>query len=140
MRRPNSRRIQKKPSASAFNNGRIDGASVCVCVCVCVRKGPTLKVIIGKRCHMSNHYSAIPHFRELFDCHSYNVSFDDCCQHAVYRIQTACRWLSALSELYKRCTILRWGKLMCFVLWFVRPRVRGRGYLWGGKGWGSAFP
>jgi hypothetical protein len=27
-------RFQKKPSASASNNGRIDGASVCVCVCV----------------------------------------------------------------------------------------------------------
>ena len=39
MRRPNSRRFQKKPSAGASNNGRIDGANVCV------RKGPTLKVI-----------------------------------------------------------------------------------------------
>ena len=47
------RKSSKKPSASASNNGRIDGASVCVyvcvCVCVCVcaraRKGPTLKVI-----------------------------------------------------------------------------------------------
>ena len=26
---------------------------------------------LGKRCHMSYHYSAIPHFRELFDCSSY---------------------------------------------------------------------
>ena len=33
------RKILKKPSASASNIGRIDGASVCV------RKGPTLKVI-----------------------------------------------------------------------------------------------
>jgi len=32
-------KIQKKPSAIASNNGRIDGASVCV------HKGPTLKVI-----------------------------------------------------------------------------------------------
>ena len=39
MRRLNSGRFQKKPSASASNNGRIDGASVCV------RMGPTLKVI-----------------------------------------------------------------------------------------------
>ena len=45
------RKIPKKPSASASNNGRIDGASVCVCVCVCVcvsacvRKRLTLKVI-----------------------------------------------------------------------------------------------
>jgi len=39
MRRPNSRRLQKKPSAGASNNGRIDGASVCA------RKGSTLKVI-----------------------------------------------------------------------------------------------
>jgi len=27
-------KIQKKPSTSASNNGRFDGASVCVCVCV----------------------------------------------------------------------------------------------------------
>jgi len=39
MRRPNSRRFQKKPSAGNSNSGRIDGASVCV------RKGPALKVI-----------------------------------------------------------------------------------------------
>jgi len=38
-KRPNSGRFQKKPSAGASNNGRIDGASVYV------RKGPTLKVI-----------------------------------------------------------------------------------------------
>ena len=66
MRRPNSGRFQKKPSAGACNNGKIDGASVYVCV----RKGPTLKVIL-KRCHMSNHYNAIPHFLELFDCLSF---------------------------------------------------------------------
>jgi len=35
--------------------------------CVCVRKGRWL----GKRCHMSYHYSAIPQFRELCDCPSY---------------------------------------------------------------------
>jgi hypothetical protein len=34
MRRPNSGRFQKKPSAGASNSG--NGASVCVCVCVCV--------------------------------------------------------------------------------------------------------
>ena len=39
IRRPNSGRFQKKPSAFASNNGRIDGASVCV------RKGPTSKLI-----------------------------------------------------------------------------------------------
>jgi len=39
MRRPNSRRFQKKPSAGASNNGRIDGASVYVL------KGPILIVI-----------------------------------------------------------------------------------------------
>jgi len=38
MRRPNCRRIQKKPSAGASNNGRIDGANGCV------HKGLTLKV------------------------------------------------------------------------------------------------
>jgi len=30
-RRPNSGRFQKKPSAGASDNGRIDGASVCTC-------------------------------------------------------------------------------------------------------------
>ena len=65
MRRPNSGRFQEKPSTSASNNGRIDGASVCV------RKGLTLKVI-DKRCHMSYHYSATPQFRELCDCPSYS--------------------------------------------------------------------
>ena len=64
MRRPNSGRLQKKPSAGASNNGRIDGA------CVCVRKGPTSK-LIGKRCHKFYRYSAIPNIRELFDCPSY---------------------------------------------------------------------
>ena len=39
MRRPNSGRFQKKPSAGASNNGRIDGLSVYV------GKSPTLKVI-----------------------------------------------------------------------------------------------
>ena len=39
MWRPNSGRFQKKPSTSASNNGRIDGASVCE------RKGPIMKVI-----------------------------------------------------------------------------------------------
>ena len=37
MQRPNSGRFQKKPSAGASNNVRIDGTSVCVCVCVCAR-------------------------------------------------------------------------------------------------------
>ena len=39
MRQLNSGRFQKKPPASASDNGRIDVASVCV------RKGLTLKVI-----------------------------------------------------------------------------------------------
>jgi len=39
MRQLNFGRFQKKPSAGACNNGRIDGAGGCV------RKGPTLKVI-----------------------------------------------------------------------------------------------
>jgi len=39
MRRPNSGRFQKKPSAGASNSGSIDRASLCV------RKGPTLNVI-----------------------------------------------------------------------------------------------
>jgi len=68
MRRPNSGRFQKKPSAGASNNGRIDGSSVCVCVCA---QGSLLWRWLGKRCHMSYHYSAIPHFRELFHCSSY---------------------------------------------------------------------
>jgi hypothetical protein len=51
-------RFQKKPSASASNNGRIDG------VCAHVRG-------LGKRCCMSCHYSAIPQFLVLSDCPSY---------------------------------------------------------------------
>ena len=39
-------------------------------VCVCARF--LFWKWLGKRCHMSNHYSAIPHFRELFDCLSYS--------------------------------------------------------------------
>ena len=50
MRRLNSGRFQKKPSASASNNDRIDGASVCVCVCVCAQgsdfEGDWLSVVI----------------------------------------------------------------------------------------------
>jgi len=60
MWRPNSGKFQKKPSGGASNNGRIDG----VCVCVCARV--LLWRLLDKRCH----YSAIPHFRELFDCPS----------------------------------------------------------------------
>jgi hypothetical protein len=64
MRRPNSGRFQMKLPAGASNNGRIDGASVCARARVLLRRW------LGKR-HMSYHYSAIPHFRELFDCPSY---------------------------------------------------------------------
>jgi hypothetical protein len=39
MRRPNSRRFQKKPSNGASNNGRTEGAIVCA------QKDPTLKMI-----------------------------------------------------------------------------------------------
>ena len=39
-----------------------------VCVCARVR----LWMWLGKRCHMSYHYSAIPQFRELCDCPSYS--------------------------------------------------------------------
>jgi len=47
---------------------------VCVCVCVCARERARARVLLwrwlGKRCHMSYHCSAIPHFRELFCCPS----------------------------------------------------------------------
>ena len=43
MRRPNFERFQKKPSAGASNNGRIDEALVRVCVRA--RKARTLKMI-----------------------------------------------------------------------------------------------
>jgi len=66
MRRLNSGRFHKKPSVGASNNGRIDGAIVCVCAKVLLWRW------LGKRCHMSCCYSAIPHFRELFDCPSYS--------------------------------------------------------------------
>jgi len=43
-------------------------------VCACARS--LLWRRLGKRCRMSYHYSAIPHFRELFDCSSYvNLEF-----------------------------------------------------------------
>ena len=73
MQRPNSGRFWKKPSAGASNSSRIDGASVCVCVCVCVRARARVLLWrwLGKRCNMSYHFSAIPHFRELFDCPTY---------------------------------------------------------------------
>ena len=58
------RKIPNKPSASASNNGRMDGASVCWCARVRLWRW------LGKRCHMSYHYSAIPQFRELCDCPS----------------------------------------------------------------------
>jgi hypothetical protein len=43
-----------------------------VCVCVCARV--QLWRWLGKRCHMSYHYSAIPQTQELFDCPSYIYS------------------------------------------------------------------
>ena len=64
MRQPNSGWFQKKPSAGASNNGKMDGVSVCV------RARVPLWRWLGKRCHMSYHYSAIPQFREVFDCPS----------------------------------------------------------------------
>ena len=39
------------------------------CVCVCARVW--LWRWLGKRCHISYHYSAIPQFQELCDCPSY---------------------------------------------------------------------
>jgi hypothetical protein len=77
MRRPNSGKLQTNPSSGASNNGRIDGAGIClfgwlfVCVCARARARILLWRWLGKRCHMSYHYSAIPHFRELFDSPSY---------------------------------------------------------------------
>ena len=45
-------------------------------LCVCVRV--LLWRWLGKRCHMSYLYSAIPHFRERFDCPFYmRLSFSD---------------------------------------------------------------
>jgi len=71
MQWPKYRRFQKKPSAGASNNGRINGTRVCVCVCVCVCPRVLLWRWLGERCRMSYPYSAIPHFQELFDCPSY---------------------------------------------------------------------
>jgi len=79
MRRMNSGRFQMKPSAGASNNGRIDGASVCVHARVLLWRW------LSKHCHMSYHYSATPHFWELFDRPSYfslqlfkfNLSIED---------------------------------------------------------------
>jgi len=41
---------------------------------VCARARVLLWRWLGKCCHMSYHYSAIPQFRELFDCPSYQRS------------------------------------------------------------------
>jgi hypothetical protein len=66
---------------------------LCVCVRACARARVLIWRWLGKRCHMSNHYSAIPHmtnhysaiphmsnhysaiphFQELFDCSSYST-------------------------------------------------------------------
>jgi hypothetical protein len=46
-------------------------ACVCVCVCARARAAVLLRRWLDKRCHMSYSYSAIPGFRELFDCLSY---------------------------------------------------------------------
>jgi hypothetical protein len=46
MRRPNSGRFQKKPSAGTPNNGKIDRVSVCLCVCVCVRARAWVSVAV----------------------------------------------------------------------------------------------
>jgi hypothetical protein len=40
---------------------------------VCARARVLLWRWLGKRCHMSYHYSATPHFRELFDCPTYTA-------------------------------------------------------------------
>jgi hypothetical protein len=97
MRRPNSRRFQKKSSAGASNNGRIDGASVCV------RARILLWRWLGKRCHMSNHYSAIPHYRELLDGPSYIRNINSFLLHV--------RWstviLTAQPCRRENCTVLR---------------------------------
>jgi hypothetical protein len=51
-------------------------------VCVCARV--LLWRWLGKCCHMSNHYSVIPHFWELFDCPSYNIpGFSSVCPYSV---------------------------------------------------------
>jgi hypothetical protein len=41
----------------------------------CVRARVLLWRWLGMRCHMSNRYSATPHFRELFDCPSYASTY-----------------------------------------------------------------
>jgi hypothetical protein len=72
---------------------------------VCVLASVLLWKWLGKRCHMSYHYSAIPHFRELFDCPSYC-----CCSPAktyaplasiniVDQYSAFCVWISYFIEL-----------------------------------------
>jgi hypothetical protein len=46
---------------------------------VCVWTGILLWRWLGKRCHMSYHYSVITHFRELFDCPMF------CCDQTMWR-------------------------------------------------------
>jgi hypothetical protein len=65
VRWPNSRRFQKEPSPVLQT---IEESMEQVVVCARV----LLWRRLGKRCCMSYHYIAIPPFRELFDCPSYN--------------------------------------------------------------------
>jgi hypothetical protein len=63
--RPNCGRLKKNLSRRASNNGRIDETNVCALARALLWRW------LGKRCFMSNHYSAIPQFREFFDIPSY---------------------------------------------------------------------
>jgi hypothetical protein len=70
MRWFNFGRFQKKPSASASNNGRINEASMCVCaMCMHAHTKVQLWRWLCKCCHMSYYYSAIPSFRKFLTAH-----------------------------------------------------------------------
>ena len=74
MRTAELGKIPKEAFRRCFQQWQ-DGWSKCVCVCVCVCVRARARVLLwrwlGKRCHMSNHYIGIQHFRELFDCPLY---------------------------------------------------------------------
>jgi len=72
---PNHRNLQISLRVTFGFQQWQDRCSKCVCVCVLVCARVLLWRWLGKRCHMSNHYIGIPHFRELFDCPSYTEEF-----------------------------------------------------------------
>ena len=92
MRWPNSRRFQRSlPMVLPTMAGSREQ--------LCVHAKILLWGWLGKRCHMYYHYSAIPYFRELFDCPPYTeTNIWNCichkpgCHGATYVQLQSCEW------------------------------------------------